>query len=122
MTSISRRGATHWLTLLLGLLLSLQPAAQTDTIKKVFMITDMEGVSGIFDTELQCLPYQSPRWEESRKLLTGEINAAVDGLFEGGATEVVVLDGHSSGQNLSVSDIHPRVRLLTGGAVSPTLE
>ena len=86
------------------------------------MVTDMEGVSGIFDTELQCLPYQSPRWEESRKLLTGEINAAVDGLFEGGATEVVVWDGHSSGQNLSMADIHPRARLLTGGTVSPTLE
>ena len=96
--------------------------AQGSGAKKIFMVTDMEGVSGIFDTELQCLPYKSPRWEESRKLLTGEINAAVDGLFEGGATEVVVLDGHSSGQNLSVSDIHPRVRLLTGGAVSPTLE
>jgi D-amino peptidase len=96
--------------------------AQGSGAKKIFMVTDMEGVSGIFDTELQCLPYKSPRWEESRKLLTGEINAAVDGLFEGGATEIVVLDGHSSGQNLSVSDIHPRVRLLTGGAVSPTLE
>ena len=90
--------------------------------KKVFVITDMEGVSGVFDTELQCVPYKSPRFEESRKLLTGEINAAVDGLFDGGATEVVVWDGHSSGQNLSVSDIHPRARLLTGGAVSPTLE
>ena len=82
----------------------------------------MEGVSGIFDTELQCLPYKSPRWEESRKLLTGEINAAVDGLFEGGASEVVVWDGHASGQNLSVLDIHPRARLLTGGTVSSTLE
>src|SRR5262245_2780363 len=97
-------------------------SAQGSGAKKIFVVTDMEGVSGIFDTELQCLPYKSPRWEESRKLLTGEINAAVDGLFEGGATDVVVLDGHSSGQNLSVSDIHPRVRLLTGGAVSSTLE
>src|SRR6476620_6986343 len=86
--------------------------AQGSGAKKIFMVTDMEGVSGIFDTELQCVPYKSPRWEESRKLLTGEINAAVDGLFEGGATEVVVLDGHSSGQNLSGSDIHPRARLL----------
>jgi len=122
MTSTSSRDVTCWLTLFLALLLTLQPAAQTATPKKIFMITDMEGVSGIFDTELQCLPYKSPRWEESRKLLTGEINAAVDGLFEGGAAEVVVWDGHSSGQNLSVLDIHPRARLLTGGSVSSTLE
>ena len=82
--------------------------------KKVFMITDMEGVDGIFDEELQCIPWKSPRWEESLKLLTGEINAAVDGLYQGGATEVVVCDGHWAGSNLSVLDIDPRARLLTG--------
>ena len=119
LTSFHR--ATCWLIIFM-LLISLETMAQTTATKKVFIITDMEGVSGIFDTELQCLPYKSPRWEESRKLLTGEINAAVDGLFEGGAKEVVVWDGHASGQNLSVLDIHPRTRLLTGGAVSSTLE
>jgi D-amino peptidase len=82
----------------------------------------MEGVSGIFDTDLQCLPQQSPRFEESRKLLTGEVNAAVDGLLAGGATEVVVWDGHDGSRSLSVLDIHPQARLLTGTPVSPTLE
>jgi len=96
--------------------------AQTSKPKKVFMITDMEGVSGIFDSDVQCLPYKSPRWEESHKLLTGEVNAAVDGLLAGGATDVVVWDGHDSGQSLSVLDIHPKARLLTGRPVSPTLE
>jgi D-amino peptidase len=96
--------------------------AQTGRSKKVFMITDMEGVDGIFDSDLQCNPYQSPRWEESRKLLTGEVNAAVDGLLEGGATEVVVWDGHDASRTLSVLDIHPKARLLTGEPVSPTME
>ena len=95
---------------------------QAESPKKVFMITDLEGVSGIFDTDLQCMPGQSPRFEESRKLLTGEVNAAVDGLFEGGATEVVVWDGHDGSQTLSVLDIHPKARLLSGSPVSPTLE
>lgn len=44
------------------------------------MVTDMEGVDGIFDIELQCVPWKSPRWEESQKLLTGKVNAAVKGL------------------------------------------
>jgi D-amino peptidase len=96
--------------------------AQTSKPKKVFMITDMEGVSGIFDSDVQCLPYKSPRWEESHKLLTGEVNAAVDGLLAGGATDVVVWDGHDSSQSLSVLDIHPKARLLTGTPVAPTLE
>ena len=96
-------------------------AAQTKP-KKVYVFTDTEGVSGIFDIDLQCLPGQSPRFEDSRKLLTGEINAAVDGLLEGGATQVVVWDGHDGGRTLSVLDIHPKARLLTGRPVSPTLE
>ncbi len=107
-------------TVFFGVTLSLR--AQSAQGKKVYMVTDMEGVSGIFDTELQCIPYQSPRFEESRKLLTGEINAAVDGLLEGGATEVVVWDGHDSSRTLSALDIHPRARLLTGAPVSPKLE
>ncbi len=101
---------------------TLSAIAQTSKPKKVFMITDMEGVSGIFDSDMQCLPYKSPRWEESHKLLTGEINAAVDGLLAGGATDVVVWDGHDSSQSLSVLDIHPKARLLTGEPISPTLE
>jgi D-amino peptidase len=91
--------------------------AQTKA-KKVFVVSDMEGVSGIFDTDLQCLPGQSPRFEESRKLLTGEINAAVEGLYAGGATEVVVWDGHDGSRTLSVLDVHPKARLLAGEPVS----
>jgi len=94
--------------------------AQTAKPKKVFMVTDMEGVDGIFNRELQCEPWKSPRWEESRKLLTGEVNAAVEGLFEGGATDVVVLDGHDSSTTLSVLDIDPRARLLEGTPLPPT--
>jgi D-amino peptidase len=96
--------------------------AQSVKPSKVFIITDMEGVSGIFDSDLQCMPYKSPRWEESHKLLTGEVNAAVEGLLMGGATDVVVWDGHDSSQSLSVLDIHPKARLLTGEPISPTLE
>src|SRR5882762_9135945 len=96
--------------------------SQTRQTKKVFMITDMEGVDGVFNSELQCIPFQSPRFEESKKLLTGEINAAVDGLLEGGATEVVVWDGHDASRTLSTLDIHPKARLLMGSPVSSTLE
>ncbi|HEV2383408.1 MAG TPA: M55 family metallopeptidase [Terriglobia bacterium] len=101
---------------------ALASSGQDPAAKKVFMITDLEGVDGIFDSELQCIPFQSPRWEESHKLLTGEVNAAVDGLFEGGATDVVVWDGHDSSRSLSTLDLNPRARLLGGTPVSPTLE
>ena len=81
---------------------------------KVLILTDMEGVDGIFNEDLECVPDKSPRWEQSRKLLTGETNAAAEGLIAAGATDVVVWDGHWSGENLSSLDIHPKVTLFTG--------
>jgi D-amino peptidase len=95
--------------------------AQTSNSRKVYMLTDMEGVDGIFNWEDQCDPFKSPRWAESQKLLTGEVNAAVDGLYEGGATEVVVADLHDSSRSLSVTTIDPRARLLQGQGIPPTL-
>ena len=74
----------------------------------------MEGVDGIFDFDLQCIPWKSPRWDESRKLLTDEINAAVDGLLEGGATDVTVLDAHTGGSGLSLIGLHPKAKMITG--------
>jgi D-amino peptidase len=122
----SNRETTSTASLLLAVVgtlsLACWGAAQTEKSQKVYMITDMEGVDGIYDSELQVEPFQSPRWEESRKLLTGEVNAGVEGLLAGGATDVVVWDGHDSGRSLSVLDIHPKARLLTGRPISRTLE
>ena len=114
------RRILHFVTAILWLAAS--ASAQTGAPKKVFIISDLEGVDGIFNFDLQCIPYQSARYHESQKLLTGEVNAAVDGLLAGGATEVVVLDGHAGGRNLSTLDIHPKARLLVGTPISPTLE
>jgi D-amino peptidase len=78
--------------------------------KTVFVITDAEGVAGV------CRQDQTePSNSEMRQLLTGEINAAVDGFYEGGADEVIVWDGHDGSQTLSALTIHPRARLIIGG-------
>jgi len=78
--------------------------------KTVFLITDAEGVGGVCRQE-----QTDPKDPEMRQLLTGEINAAVDGFYEGGATEVIVWDGHDGSQTLSTLTIHPRARLVMGG-------
>src|ERR1043166_1593861 len=78
--------------------------------KTIFMITDAEGVAGV------CRQDQTePKDSEMRQLLTGEINAAVDGFLSGGADEVVVWDGHDGSQTLSTLTIHPKAKLLMGG-------
>jgi D-amino peptidase len=78
--------------------------------KRVFVITDAEGVAGV------CRQDQTdPKDAEMRQLLTGEINAAVQGFIDGGADEVTVWDGHDGSQTLSALTIEPRARLVMGG-------
>lgn len=76
----------------------------------VFLITDAEGVGGVCRQE-----QTDPKDAEMRQLLTGEINAAVDGFLAGGAAEVVVWDGHDGSQTLSTLTIHPKAKLVMGG-------
>jgi D-amino peptidase len=91
------------------LIISLAAAAFAQQRKTVFLITDAEGVGGV------CRQDQTePTNQEMRQLLTGEINAAVDGFLAGGADEVVVWDGHDGSQTLSTLTIHPKARLVMG--------
>jgi D-amino peptidase len=89
--------------------LILAASAWAQPKKTVFMITDAEGVAGV------CRQDQTePKDAELRALLTGEINAAVEGLYAGGADEVLVWDGHDGSQTLSALTIHPRAKLIMG--------
>src|SRR5690349_2676854 len=91
------------------------PSAWAQARKTVFMITDAEGVAGV------CRQDQTdPKDAEMRQLLTGEINAAVDGFLSAGADEVVVWDGHDGSQTLSALTIHPKAKLLMG-AMGPDM-
>lgn len=53
---------------------------------RVLISADIEGISGVCDPE-QTRP-GSQEYERARRLMTGEVNAAVEGALEGGATEV----------------------------------
>ena len=81
---------------------------------KVYIVTDMEGVSGIVRWEQARVG--TPDYHAALPLLVGEINAAVEGAFAGGASEVLVNDGHDGGYNLTYvyRDLDPRAAYLTG--------
>jgi len=97
-------------------------AGQFTGSRRVFVIASLEGVDGVFNRTTQTVPLTSPRWQESRQLMTGNVNAVVEGLFEGGASDVVVLDAYDTGQALSALDLHPKAILLSGRPMTPTLE
>ncbi len=72
---------------------------------KIYIMSDMEGASGI-----HCRPYCLPterQYAEGRRLLTADVNAAVEGALQGGATTVYVSDTHGGRDHFIVEDLHP---------------
>lgn len=79
---------------------------------KLFICTDLEGVAGVVSFEHQAFD-NGKYYEAAKKLLTGEVNAAVEGALEAGVKEVVIMDGHGPGA-ISYEDIHPAAKLMHG--------
>ncbi len=80
---------------------------------KILIAADMEGVTGVVHWDhVSPIHGEYPRF---RRLMTGDVNAAIRGAFEAGADEVTVTDGHSSGRNILIEELDPRARLNAGG-------
>ena len=63
---------------------------------KIAVITDLEGVAGVLNVKDYIFP-ESKYYEQAKELLTEEVNAAICGLYDAGATETVVIDAHGPG-------------------------
>jgi D-amino peptidase len=81
-----------------GLTCLLILAAPAQKHLKVVVLYDMEGVSGV--TRVEGTDFDAKvDYEAARQSLTADVNAAIAGLKAAGATEIVVVDGHGSGNN-----------------------
>ncbi len=78
----------------------------------VFISADVEGVAGIADWS-QITP-GADDYAIGRRLMVGEVNAAIAGAFDGGASRVVVNDSHARMTNLVPEEVDPRARLVLG--------
>jgi D-amino peptidase len=87
---------------------------------KVFISVDMEGVSGIAGPD-DVTPGTHAYESRGRDLMTGDANAAIAGAFDGGATEVLVNDSHSSMTNLISEKLDERATLISGGDKSHSM-
>jgi len=79
---------------------------------RVYITTDMEGVSGALHPEHTAWTGRSHA--DARRWLTNETNAAVQACLDEGATEVLVLDGHSNGRSILLDSFHPGAKLMWG--------
>lgn len=79
---------------------------------KVFASSDMEGTAGIVDWS-QCRGGETA-YEGGCRLLLDEVNAAIDGALEAGATSVVLNDSHGAMANLPPAALHGGATYVSG--------
>jgi D-amino peptidase len=87
---------------------------------RVFISTDIEGITGIVSWS-QC---EGPKGEFydfafARRMYSHDVNAAIRGARAAGATEVVVKDSHGGCKNLLIEDLEPGVELISGISGNP---
>lgn len=91
-------------------LATLPAAAQTPRRVKVYISADMEGITGVVTNEQ--LGPTGFEYQRARQFMTDEVNAAIQGAREAGATEILVSDSHGNGQNLLIDQLPADVRIV----------
>ncbi len=79
---------------------------------KILIAADMEGISGVVHWDQTDATHGE--YARFRKLMTGDVNAAIRGAYDAGADEVIVADGHGNGRNILIEKLDTRARLNSG--------
>ena len=79
---------------------------------KILISADMEGATGV-TWPADCEP-GTEQWQRCRGMFTSDVNAAIAGLFDGGATEVFINEAHSTMRNLLLEELDERASMITG--------
>ena len=83
---------------------------------KVYLMTDLEGVAGVYTWENrkdESLENHERRCRQ-RRWFAHEVNAAADGFFASGASQVIVNDGHGAGYTIDLDELDPRIEIIHG--------
>jgi len=90
-------------------------AAVNDSIR-IMIAVDSEGPTGVDEYWARNRSADDPRVMHYRLLLTHDVNAAVEGCFKAGATEVFVRDDGFRDRNLVLEHLDKRAQLVSGHA------
>ena len=103
-----RQNTTFLAAMLLIPLFTVVAPAQT----KIYIVTDLEGVSGVYKFD-QTREKDTPLNIQACEYFMQDLAAVVRGLRDGGATEVLVLDGHGY-QAVIPHRMEPGAKYVTG--------
>jgi D-amino peptidase len=80
--------------------------------KKIYILTDLEGISGVFKFK-QTREKDSPQNLQACDYFMDDLSAVIRGLRAGGATEILVVDGHGN-QCVMPHRMESGVKYVTG--------
>lgn len=104
------RKTVIFLAVLFLVLASGLPAGGQAKRPKIYISVDMEGIADIVNSP-QTTAGQFD-YERGRRLMTAEVNAAVEGCLAAGAGEIVVSDSHGNAQNIIPEDLNEKALLI----------
>ena len=89
------------------------------SVKSAYIFTDLEGVAGVDDWDPRHSDYATQakvvyERAEMQRLLTGEVNAAAQGLFAAGVQEILINDAHGAGRTILVEELISGVQIARG--------
>jgi len=92
---------------------------------KVYIMVDFEGIAGMveWDNYWADTPCALDKRLRMRHILTGEVNAAVEGVVNAGATEIVVWDSHGPSNNCNnfiLEELRPEPWVIIGNKGLPS--
>ena len=81
---------------------------------RVFISVDMEGICGVRGTA-QAWETGSDKYHAACRAMRADLEAALRGCAAAGVSEVVICDGHMSGDNLDAEGLPDNASLVSGG-------
>jgi len=98
------------LVLVMTTLFAMTTAVSAQDGLKVYISADMEGVVGaVTGDQLGPTGFE---YGTFRRLMTNEVNAAIDAARAMGATEILVSDSHGNGENLLIEELPQDIQLV----------
>jgi D-amino peptidase len=79
---------------------------------RIYISVDLEGVTGLVDAD--DVQPGGRDYERGRLMMAEDVNAAIRGAVEAGATDITVNDAHGPMRNLLPESLHPAARLIRG--------
>lgn len=78
----------------------------------IYISADIEGMAGVVGWHQA--EHDQRDYGVARQWMTDQVNAAVEGAIEAGATSVLVKDSHETACNILLDKLHPAAELISG--------